>query len=70
MELENSAISLSSTKDGYTTRVDSMRDEIKTSMKDLRLWDCDGGDQEDLQEIIDCLRQCSSSPSRKGKPKA
>ncbi|KAF5317530.1 hypothetical protein D9619_013196 [Psilocybe cf. subviscida] len=69
MELENSAISLSSTKNGYVTRVDGMRDEIKTSMKDLRLWDCDGGDQEDLQEIIDCLRQCSSSPSRKGEAK-
>jgi len=67
VEQELSAISLSSTLDGYTCRVSSIKDDIK-SLFHNGVWDSKDGDLEDVQDLIACLRRCLTSNSRgKGK---
>lgn len=65
-KLELTAISLSSTLEGYTSRISSIKGDIK-SLREPELWDSKEDDLEDVQEIIACLRGCL--PTRKGKGK-
>lgn len=69
MELELSAISLSSTLDGYNSRVSYLKGDIK-SLSDIQVWDSDDGDLEDVQDIIKHLRHAASSSKGKGKQRA
>jgi hypothetical protein len=62
-ELEQIAISLSSTLEGYNIRVGAIRDDIK-ALSDLKRWDKDDDEFEDPQDIIRCLRECSRTSSR------
>ena len=62
-ELEQSAISLSSTLEGYNSRVGAIRDDVK-ALANLKRWDKDDDDFGDSQDIICCLRECSKSSSR------
>ncbi|PPQ73318.1 hypothetical protein CVT26_015341 [Gymnopilus dilepis] len=64
-ELEFTAISLSSTLDGYKARIASIREDAK-ALSNLSSWDSSKSDFEDSQEIIASLRRHASSP-RKGK---
>ena len=64
-ELEFTAISLSSTLDGYKARIASIREDAK-ALLNLSSWDSSKSDFEDSQEIIASLRRHASSP-RKGK---
>ncbi|KAF9485758.1 ATP-dependent DNA helicase [Pholiota conissans] len=65
-ELELSAISLSSTLDGYNSRIRCIKDDIK-KLSDVQVWDSDDGDLEDVQDIIKYLRRAASSKKNKGK---
>ncbi len=67
MELELSALSLSSTLEGYTRRVSSIKDDIK-SLFHNGVWDSKDDDLEDVQEVIASLRRRLPSSS-KGKGK-
>jgi hypothetical protein len=69
MELELSAISLSSTLDGYNSRIGYLKCDIK-SLSDIQVWDSDDGDLEDVQDIIKHLRRAASSSKSKGKQRA
>jgi hypothetical protein len=63
-ELEQSAISLCSTLEGYDSRVDAIRGDIK-ALSNLKRWDKDDDDFEDSQDILHCLRECSKMSSRR-----
>lgn len=63
-ELEQSAISLSSTLEGYDSRVDAIRGDVK-ALSNLKRWDKDNDDFEDSQDILHCLRECSKISSRR-----
>lgn len=67
VELELSALSLSSTLEGYTGRVSSIKDDIK-SLFHNGVWDSKDDDLEDVQDVIASLRRCLPSSS-KGKGK-
>ncbi|KAF8182283.1 P-loop containing nucleoside triphosphate hydrolase protein [Pholiota molesta] len=69
MELELSAISLSSTLDGYNSRIGYLKCDIK-SLSDIQVWDSDDGDLEDVQDIIKHLRRAASTSKSKGKQRA
>lgn len=70
VELELSALSLSSTLDGYTCRVSSIKDDIK-SLFHNGVWDSRDNDLEDVQEVIASLRRCLPSRSKgKGKQRS
>jgi len=62
-ELEQTALSLSSTLEGYNSRVDAIRNDIK-ALSNLERWDKGDDDFEDSQDIIHWLRGCSKSSSR------
>ena len=68
MQLESSALLLSSTTNGYKDRVGSIREDI-TTLSNLNLWDSGRSNFEDAQEIIQYLRQ-HSLPTGKGKQRA
>ena len=53
-ELELSVISLSSTAEGYSERINTMKDNISQ----IERWDGDDGDFEDSQEVIQIIRRC------------
>ena len=63
-ELEQCAISLSSTLEGYNNRVDAIRGDIK-ALSDLKRWDKDDDNFEDSQDIVHCLRESSKMSSRR-----
>ncbi|KJA23232.1 hypothetical protein HYPSUDRAFT_40046 [Hypholoma sublateritium FD-334 SS-4] len=70
VELELSALSLSSTLDGYTCRVSSIKDDIK-SLFHNGVWDSKDDDVQDVQEVIASLRRCLPSRSKgKGKQRS
>ena len=62
-ELELSVISLSSTAEGYSERINTMKDSIS----ELERWDGDDGDFEDSQEVIEMLRRCCIPRNGKGR---
>ncbi|KAF8155773.1 P-loop containing nucleoside triphosphate hydrolase protein [Crassisporium funariophilum] len=63
-DLELSAISLSSTSEGYNERILTMKEDIR-SIASLNLWDIDDADFEDSQDIIQSLRRYCVSPPKK-----
>ncbi|KDR82966.1 hypothetical protein GALMADRAFT_220967 [Galerina marginata CBS 339.88] len=66
-ELEASVISLSSTLEGYNSKIETQCDDI-SSLSDLSVWDSSDPNFEDFQEVITALRRRSSA--RKGKERA
>ncbi|KAF8799355.1 ATP-dependent DNA helicase [Phlegmacium glaucopus] len=64
-ELELSAISLSSTTEGYGQRINTMKDDIQ-AISQLERWDGNDRDFEDSQEVIQILRRCIPT-ARNGK---
>lgn len=56
-KLELSAISLSSTAEGYGQRINTMKGDIE-AISQLERWDSDDRDFEDSQEAIQILRRC------------
>lgn len=65
VQLESSALLLSSTTNGYKDRIGSIRNDI-TALSKSNLWDSGHPEFEDAQEIIQYLRQ-HSLPTGKGK---
>ncbi|KAF4617418.1 hypothetical protein D9613_006191 [Agrocybe pediades] len=64
-DLEQTAISLSSTENGYNVRVQAIRGDIG-GLTELHLWDSGKGVFEDRQEIVDMLRRYAKSALKKG----
>ncbi|KIM40904.1 hypothetical protein M413DRAFT_155638 [Hebeloma cylindrosporum] len=63
-ELEESAISMSSTLEGYDSRIDVIRGDIK-ALSNLKRWDKGDDDFEDSQEIVQSLRESSKISSKR-----
>lgn len=68
-ELEILGISLSSTSEGYSNRIDATREDIK-KLSNVSLWDSSDGGFDDSQDIVDALRRCASRYGGKGKGRA
>ncbi|KAF9560908.1 ATP-dependent DNA helicase [Agrocybe pediades] len=63
-DLEQTAISLSSTENGYNVRVQAIRGDIG-GLTELHLWDSGKGVFEDRQEVVDMLRRYAKSVGKK-----